>query len=376
MNLMLNEEQILLADSAREFLAERAPVAALRRLRDAGSGLGYEPALWTEVANLGWTAAVVPEDHGGLGFGYKGLGAVFEAMGRNLAALPMLSSIVLGAGLLAEAGSAEQCADWLPRLMAGEARLALAIDESAWHDPAAIACRATVEPAGGWRLDGAKRFVIDGVGADAFLVVARDAAGALGVFLVPATAGGLSLTATAQMDSRNAARLALDAVHVPAEARLPGGARGINAALERALDCARVCIAAETLGAAEAAFAMTVEYLKQREQFGVAIGSFQALQHRAARLYVELELLRSTVASALAAIDEDHADLPALASLTKACAADVGELLLNEAVQLHGGIGVTDAFDLGLYLKRVRVLQAALGDALFHRARWAQLHGF
>ncbi|AQV98313.1 acyl-CoA dehydrogenase [Cupriavidus necator] len=379
MTMLLNEEQRLLRDSAQGLLAARAPVAALRRLRDTRDPLGYDPALWGEVAAMGWTAAVVPEAWGGLDFGYKGLGAVFEQAGRTLAALPLLSSVVLGAGLLLEAGSDAQRAAWLPGIVAGEQLLALALEEAPRHDPSGIATQAV--PSGdGWELSGEKWFVLDGHIADCLIVVARSAgepgdAEGIGLFLVDPRAPGVSVERTWMVDARNAARVRLERVRVGPEAVLGTPGAG-HAALETVLDRARICLAAETLGVVREAFERTVAYLKQRVQFEVPIGSFQALQHRAARLYTAIELAHSCVAAALDAIDTGAADLPLLASLAKASTADLSEKALNEAIQMHGGIGVTDELDIGLFLKRGRVLQQCLGDGVYHRARYAGLKGF
>lgn len=379
MTMLLNEEQRLLRDSAQDFLGERSPVAALRRLRDTRDALGYEPALWQQVVEMGWTAAVVPEAWGGLDFGYKGLGAVFEQAGRTLAALPLLSSVVLGAGLLLEAGSDAQRAAWLPDVVGGRLLLALALEERPRHDPAGIATRAA-RTGDGWELDGEKWFVLDGHVADGLVVVARCAGlpgetGGLGLFLVDPHAPGVTVERTWMVDAHNAARVRLDHVRVGPEAVL-GGAGAAWSALDAVLDRARVCVAAETLGVVREAFGRTVAYLKERVQFEVPIGSFQALQHRAARLYVAIELAHSSVAAALDAIDTGAPDLPLLSSLAKAATADLSELALNEAVQMHGGIGVTDELDLGLFLKRGRVLQQCLGDGVYHRDRYATLKGF
>jgi alkylation response protein AidB-like acyl-CoA dehydrogenase len=375
MSLLLNDEQTMLREAAASFLAERSPVAAQRRLRDAGQAPHFDEALWREVAAMGWTAAALPEEAGGLGAGWKGLGAVFEHSGRHLAALPLLSSVVLGASLVHEAGSAAQQAAWLPRLLDGSARLALALDEQPRHAPHAIACRA-VREAGAWVIEGDKRDVLDGVGADALVVAARlPGDEGLGLFIVPAGTPGLQVAPRARIDSRNCAHVALRQVRVDDQARLCASGDATQV-LDTVLDRARVCLAAESLGLARAAFEMTVDYLKQRIQFEVPIGSFQALQHRAARLYAGLELLESAVAAALEALDERPEDVAMTASLAKAKASELGELVLNEAVQMHGGIGVTDEFDLGLYLKRMRVLSQTFGDAAFHRDRWARLSGF
>lgn len=379
MSLIFNQEQRLLADTAREFLAARSPVAAQRRLRDERAPLGFDPALWSEMVELGWSAIPFPEDFGGLDFGCQSLGPLFEQIGRNLSASPLLSSVVLAGSLLQLAGSAEQQARWLPALIAGDQRLALAIDESGRHDPLATALRAE-RTEGGWRLSGAKLFVVDGVQADAYLVLARTAgergdAHGLSLLLVEAGAPGLTVAPAALIDSRNCARLRFDGVTLGAEA-LVGELDNALPALETALDRGRVCLAAELLGAAETLFATTLDYLKTRVQFDQPIGSFQALQHRAARLYVELALARSAVMAGLAALDDaslDAAERARLASLAKWKAGIAADKVSNEAVQMHGGIGVTDELDVGLYLKRIRVAQACLGDTDYHCQRYGAL---
>ncbi len=379
MSLLLNEEQRMLRDSAHQYLATRAPVAALRALRDRRDERGYDPELWREVTALGWPAAVLPESCGGHGIGYQGLGAVFEEIGRRLAATPLLSTVVLGAGLLTEAGSQAQRDAWLPRVAAGEALLALALEEAPRHDPTQVGLRAT-RRAGHWHLTGDKQFVLDGHVADGLIVVARTAGvpghrWGLSLFLVDPAAAGVTIERTWMVDSRNAARVRFDGVQVD-EAALLGAPDAAFGALDRMLDRARACAAAELLGVIGEAFERTVAYLKERVQFDVPIGSFQALQHRAARMYVEIELLRSSVAAALEGINAGQHDAAALASLAKARASDLSERALNEAVQLHGGVGVTDALDIGLFLKRARVLQQAFGDGPYHRDRYAHLRGF
>jgi alkylation response protein AidB-like acyl-CoA dehydrogenase len=377
--MLLNEEQRLLRDSAREFLSARAPVGALRRLRDTRDPLGYDPDLWQQVVEMGWAAAVFPEADGGLDFGYKGLGAVFEQAGRTLAVTPLLSSVVLGGGLVLKAGSAAQRAALIPAVISGKTLLALALEEEGRHDPAMIRTAAR-RVAGGWVLDGEKWFVLDGHVADALVVVARTAGVAgdthgLSLFLLDPTAAGVEVTRTVMVDSRNAARVRLSGVKV-GDAALLGVVDDAYAVLDAVLDRARICLAAESLGVICEAFDRTVCYLKERVQFDVKIGSFQALQHRAARLYADIELLRSCVAAALDAIDAGSADIALLASLAKGRAADLSERALNEAVHMHGGIGVTDELDIGLFLKRGRVIQQSFGDGVFHRSRYASLKGF
>jgi alkylation response protein AidB-like acyl-CoA dehydrogenase len=379
MNFLLNDEQKQLGDSAREFLAAQSPVSLQRRLRDTRAPLGYDTALWQQVIDLGWPAAVFPEAEGGLAVGYMGLGAIFENMGRTLAALPLLSSVPLCGELLLAAGDEAQRARWLPGLINGDARMALALDERARHDPRNIKTQARRQEAG-WVLDGDKWFVMDGIGAQALIVVARVVGSAgedegLGLFVVEPEQPGVTVTPTHLADSRNHARLTLTGVQVASDHHLNAASDAMQA-LDAALDRACACLAAEALGVVREAFERTVSYLKERVQFDVVIGSFQALQHRVARLYVELEMLESCVRAALAAIDSADPELPLLASLAKARAADLCEKVTNEAIQLHGGIGVTDEFDLGLFVKRARVLQQSLGDGLYHRNRYAQLKGF
>lgn len=379
MALTLNEEQRLLRETAREFLGANAPVGALRALRDARDPLGYSRGLWAQMAELGWAGIIIPEEFGGLGFGFAGLGAVLEETGRTLTASPLFASCVLGASAVLLAGSQAQKDEVLPRVARGELCLALALEESHRHDPCGVRLEATRHGAG-FRLNGAKQFVLDGHSADQLVVVARSrsTAGAtdgISVFLVDASAPGITRRRSLLMDSRNAARIEFANVEVGADA-LIGTEGEAWPALEQVLDRGRAAIAAEMLGGVQETFERTVDYLKQREQFGTKIGTFQALQHRAAHMFSEIELLRSVVRDACASVDANPALLPFSASLAKAKANDTFELVSNEAVQMHGGIGTTDELDIGLFLKRSRVAMQILGDARFHRARYATLRGF
>lgn len=379
MSLLLSDEQAQLREAAHDFLGERSPVARQRALRDGGDALGFDPVLWRDAIDMGWAAAVFPEAVGGLGFGWQGLSAVFEECGRTLAALPLLSNVALAGGAVLALGNAEQQQRWLPSLVAGEPRFALAFEEGARHAPTQVRTRARRDGAG-WILDGDKTFVIDGVGAEQYLVLARSAgadddANGLNLFCVPANAPGAVATGVRMADARNTAGLTLQGVRVAADALL--GTEGQAwPALDGVLDRARACLAAEALGLVREVLARTVDYLGQRVQFDVPIGSFQALQHRAARLYVEIELLESAVRGVFEAVDAGSAEIGPLASLAKARASDLCATVLNEAVQMHGGIGVTDEFDLGLFVKRARVLRQQLGDGVFHRERYARLRGF
>ncbi|MDY0008003.1 MAG: acyl-CoA dehydrogenase [Spongiibacteraceae bacterium] len=379
MTLVLNEEQRLLKDTAREFVQASAPVGALRKLRDAKDPLCYDPQLWQQMAELGWAGVVMPESYGGLDFGFMGLGAVLEEMGRTLTASPLLASVVLAGQCIVLGGSDAQKQAVLPGIIEGKRTLALALEEGHHHNPTGVALSAT-RSAPGYTLNGSKTFVLDGASADQLVVVARssgepgDTSG-ISLFLVDADSAGIERTRTVLIDSRNAANIVFNNVSVPADALLGELDKGW-AVLDPVLDRARICLAAEMLGGALEAFERTVEYLKDREQFGVKIGSFQALKHRAAQLFTELELAKSVVLDALSAIDDQRADLPALASLAKARLNDVYQLATSEAVQMHGGIGMTDELDIGFFLKRSRTTIQMLGDSGFHRDRYATLNGY
>ena len=379
MNLTLNDEQTILKHGAHAFFKERMPVKQLRELRDRDDNNGFDAALWREMANLGWAGILIPEEHGGAGFGYKGMGQVMEEAGRMLAASPLASAALIAAPLLLATGSEAQKNKFLPGLAAGELLIALAHDEAPRHAPTRIATK--VDKRGpGFVLNGCKTFVVDGHVAAQLIVVARssgarDAREGISLFLVDAKARGVQCTRTRMVDNRNAAQISFDNVELGAEALL-GRLNEAYGPLEKVLDGARAALAAEMLGTGTEAFERTVAYLKLRRQFGVVIGSFQALKHRAALMFCELELTRSAVLGALDALDSGVKDSAALCSLAKAKACDMLELISAEAVQLHGGIGMTDAEEIGFFLKRARVAQQWLGDASFHRDRYANLLGF
>ncbi|MBN8925396.1 MAG: acyl-CoA dehydrogenase [Rhodospirillales bacterium 69-11] len=379
MPMILSEEAQMVRETALEFFRERSPVTALRKLRDDADPTGFSRPLWQQMAELGWTGFLVSEDHGGSGFGVTGLAQVMEAAGRTLTASPLLSTALLGASLLELGGTEAQKAEYLPPLVAGEAVMALALEEAPHHAPTRNATAAKRDGAA-WVLEGRKVFVLDGHVADHLVVAARSAGGrdereGITLFLVPGDAPGVTRTRTIMVDSRNAAIVTLTGVSVGQEAvlgRVDGGAD----LLDRVLDRARAGLAAEMLGSAQEAFERTVQYLKDRKQFGVAIGSFQALKHRAAQMFCEVEITRSAVMAATAALDEGANDAALLASLAKAKASETFYLCGNEGVQMHGGIGMTDEHEIGFFMKRARVAQATFGDAAFHRDRYAALSGY
>ncbi len=379
MALVLNEEQRFLQDSAREFLGASAPVQALRKLRDNRDPLGYAPELWQQMAELGWASIILPEAYGGLDFGFTGIGVVMEEAGRTLAASPLFASAVVGASAILLGGNEHQKNTLLPAIAAGELTLALALEESHHHRPSQISTTAVAED-GGYVISGRKTFVLDGHSADQLLVVARssgeqNSTKGLSLFLVSREAKGVEIQRTIMADSRNAANINFDKVRVDASA-LVGEPEHAWQVLEPTLDRGRVAIAAEMMGLSLEAFERTVEYLKEREQFGARIGSFQGLQHRAAHMQSEIELCRSVILQALSAVDETPEQLPLLASLAKAKLNALAKLVTNEAVQMHGGIGVTDDLEIGFFLKRARVAMQIFGDTGFHKNRYATLCGY
>ena len=379
MAFVLTEDQEMLRETAMTFARDELPVTHLRALRDRGAN-GTDQDTREKLAELGFFGVIIPDEPGGEHFGLVGLGQVLEAQGRTLASTPLLQTALIAACAIQMGGTEAQTAEWLPKIASGEATFALALDETAHHAPTRISTEAE-KNGQGFTLNGAKRYVPDAHHADNLIVVARtfgeagDSHG-LTLFLVPRDTEGVTIQTLNTVDSHGAAHISLDGVTVPETAVLGGVDQGWDV-LEPVLDYARIGLAAEMLGSAEAAFEMTLEYLNTRKQFGQLIGSFQALQHRAAKMFTELELTRSCVAAALAAADEEgRNDLAHLASLAKARASETLHLVSTETVQLHGGTGMTDAHDSGFYLKRARVQEALYGGASFHRDRYAALNDF
>ncbi len=376
----LTPEQDELQRAARGFAVRRLPVAHLRGLRDAREPLRLSREIWREMAQLGWAGIAIDEAHGGAGLGLVELGVVMEELGRTLAPTPLLATSVIGAAALAAGDEALRQA-YLPAIAAGERLLALAFEEGRRFAP--YTCRTTARraPSGeGWIVDGDKTFVLDGVAADALIVVARewgepDDRDGLVLLVVDGSAAGVEVQPLGMVDSRGTARVRLAGVAVP-DGNVLGAPGGGAELLDRLLARATAALTAEMLGAADAVFHTTIEYLKQRHQFGVAIGSFQALKHRAAHMYCELELTRSVVRAALVAVETGAADADILVSAAKARASDVFVLVSGEAVQMHGGIGVTDDLDVGFYYKRARVTDLMFGSAAYHRDRFARLQGY
>jgi alkylation response protein AidB-like acyl-CoA dehydrogenase len=379
MALILTEEQELLRETAREFLAEHAPVAALRRLRDASDPTGFSRELWKQMVELGWPGIILSEELGGAGLGYAELGVVLEEAGRTLAASPLFATLLLGGNAILLGGNDTQRKEILGAVASGERLLALAYQETPRHDPFAVRAQA-VATRDGFRVTGEKRLVLDGHVADQIVVLARTSGGprdrdGLSLLLVDGNARGLTRTRTRMVDSRNAANLRLEGVEVD-RSRLIGEAGRAADLLEQVFDRAAIALSAEMLGGTQEVFDRTVAYLKERKQFGVPIGSFQGLKHRAAQLFCEVELSRSIALEALRAIDAGSPEVPRLASACKARLSDTYVLAANEGVQMHGGIGMTDEVDIGLYLKRAKTAALLLGDATYHRDRYARLEGY
>jgi alkylation response protein AidB-like acyl-CoA dehydrogenase len=374
---VLSEEQTMLRDAAKSWVSEKSPVTAFRKLRDSGNADGFDRAAWKEMAQMGWAGIIIPEEFGGSGLGYLTLGLVLEEAGRTLTASPLISTALVATSALLLAGNDAQKKEWLPKIAEGKAVATLAVDEHAHHAPQMIALAAK-KTGGGYTLNGKKTFVLDGGVADLIIVAARtsgkDKSG-ITLFLVPGNASGLTRHRLKSVDSRGVANLDFKDVEVPGSAVLGSVDNGFDV-LDATLDRARAGLAAEMLGAATQEFEVTLDYLKTRVQFGQVIGTFQALQHRAAKMFTDLELTRSCVEAALSAIDRNANDIPALCSLAKAKVNELAHLVSNEMVQMHGGIGMTDVHDAGLYLKRARAAEATFGSAAFHRDRYARLMGY
>ncbi len=375
MPLVLTEEQSMLRDSARGFINEKAPIAHLRKMRDDRDATGFSRDLWKGFAEMGFAGLLVPENFGGSGLGAVEAGIVLEEIGRNLMPSPFLSTAVLAASALVRGGSAEQQAAYLPKIADGSLIATLAVDEGAKHKPTNIAMQA-VRAGNGFKLNGAKALVVDGHVADLLIVAARTSGnagerGGLTLFLVDPKAKGVSVERTVMVDAHNAARIAFDNVEVSADAVLGEIDQGGDL-LDAVLNIGRGVVASEMVGLSDEVFNRTVTYLKERKQFGKLIGEFQALQHRAAQLYIDIEISRAATLKALQALDQDAAKADHAVSVAKAHAGGTATRAVQEGVQMHGGMGMTDQFDIGLFMKRARVCQELFGDNNFHAERLAE----
>jgi len=376
MSLLLNEEQQFLKDTAKEFLQKNAPISHFRNLRDSKDETGYCKEVWKQMAELGWAGILISEDYGGSNFGMMGLGGILEETGRTLVPSPLFSTALVGASFIELAGNENQKKEFLPKIVSGDLTTAFALEEGPRHSPTNISTLAKKEGKR-FKINGKKTFVLDGHSADTLIVAARtdgeinDSVG-ITLFIIDKDTKGLTVNRAHMVDSRNASEIKFKDVEVN-ENSILGDLNAGYSVIEEVLDRAQIGLSSEMLGSALEAFDRTLEYLKERKQFGSVIGSFQALQHRAAIMFTELELTKSAVVGALNAVDENSNDRGRFASLAKFKAGETLHLVSNEAVQMHGGIGVTDEFDIGFFLKRSRVAEQIFGSSDYHIDKYAKL---
>jgi alkylation response protein AidB-like acyl-CoA dehydrogenase len=373
--MLLTDDQKMLQETAANFLADEGSIAKqFRHWRDTNCEDGFGHALWKQFCELGLTGIAIPESHGGLGLGATEAALVLEEIGRNLTPSPFLTTGLVAAKAIEGTAHA---ARWYPGILSGEAVLALAVDEGSRHAPERTALEAKRQ-GNGFVLNGHKQFAVHAASADMIVTAARTSgspgdSNGVTLFAVPrnvAKVENVNLT-----DSSKAAYVHFKDVELDADAVI-GEVDGGWGPLSRALNAGRAGAAAELVGVASGASALTFDYLRTRKQFGKLIGEFQALQHRAAHLYGEIEIARAAVLKAAQMLDsgDERADL--WVSVAKAKAADVASLAAREGVQMHGGIGMSDEHDIGLYLKREAVLGELFGDIYYHRNRVAELSGY
>jgi alkylation response protein AidB-like acyl-CoA dehydrogenase len=379
MALVLTEEQSMLRDSARGLISDKAPVSHLRGLRDAKDATGFSRELWKSFAEMGFSGLLVPEDFGGSGLGCVEAGIVMEEIGRTLMPSPFLSTAVLAASALSRGGSAAQKSEYLPKISAGTLLAALAVDEGSKHRPLQTELKA-VRAGNGFKLSGAKALVVDGHVTDLLIVAARTAGSAgerdgVTLFLVDPGAKGIATERTIMVDAHNAARIDFDHVEVNADHVLGEVDQGF-ALLEGVLNIGRGAVASEMVGLSEEVFSRTVNYLRERKQFGKAIGEFQALQHRAAQLYIDIEITRAAVLKALQTLDGNFDHAANAVAVAKARAGTTATRAVQEGVQMHGGMGMTDQFDIGFFMKRARVCEELFGDANYHADQLARMRSY
>ena len=367
--MILNAEQLMMRETVAQFFAERAPISRLRALEREPIDTSYDVELWSDMVALGLTGITVPEVYDGLDFGWLGLGAIAQEAGRCLVASPLLSSVVMGQNVLLNCGSRAQIERYLPAMLSGDSTSTLALDEGRAFDPESIV---VAERAG--TMSGRKIRVLDAPMCSLIFSVARRESGELGVALVSADSRGIAASGRRLMDLRDSGSVVFEALQTETIEWLEG--LDIRGGLQKTLDQATAVLAAEMMGTAREALERTVTFLGEREQFDVKLGTFQALQHRCAQMYCELELADSAVAAALVALDHDAQNTSSLVSSAKALANDCLTLISSESVQLHGGMGVTEEMDMGLFLKRSRVCNQLLGSSSYHRDRYARLNGF
>ena len=376
MTLTLSEEQAFLKDTAKKFAQEKTPTTHFREIRDNENPECFDRKIWQEMAAQGWSGILVPEEYGGSNFGLAGIGVVLEELGRTLTPSPLFATSVVCATILNKAGNDSQKKEFLTKIASGEVTMAFALEEGPRHKPFSINLEAKKDGKN-FILNGKKNFVIDGGFADYIIVVAKtsETEDHLSLFILAKDVKGLNIIPTTMVDHKNAANIEFKEVIIP-EANLLGAQNDAKEIIEETLDISRAALSAEMLGGALEAFDITLNYLKEREQFGEKIGSFQALQHRAALMFTDLELCKSCVIEALTAHDEGSNDLQRIVSLAKSKIGETFFNVSNEGVQMHGGVGVTDEYDIGLYMKRARVAEQTFGNSEYHRNRYAELTGY
>jgi len=371
MPLILSEEQKMLKTSAKEYLKSNANITQMRSLRDQKDPNGFDQHLWEEMGQMGWTALTIPEEYGGMGFGYVGLGQILEESGRTLTASPLISSVLLGAEAIIKGGSDAQKSSLLPAIAEGKSIATMAFEEHNLHRPYKITSKAEKQGSD-YVISGIKKFVLNAHVAN-HMIVSALTGDRISLFIVDAASEGIQITKKKMMDSQYVSDVTFDNVKAHSILGAEGEGKKI---LDHVLVRAVVGQSAEMLGSMQEAFERTMAFIKERMQFGVRIGSFQALQHRSAEMFSEIELCKSMVLKSLQSIDQNDAFLPAYASMTKAKLGEVLELVTNECIQMFGGIGVTDDEDIGLFMKRARVVQQTFGDTSYHLDRFAKLSGF
>ena len=379
MKLVLTEEEQFLKDTAKNFADERCPVTHFRSLRDNNDPILWDKNIWSEMTKLGWPGILIPEEYGGSNFGVTGIGVILNECGKTLTPSPLFATGVLGAYSISTFGNEKQKQKYLTKIVNGELTTALAVDESSHHNPSETQMIAKKDGSD-FIINGKKTFVVDGSSADLIILLARTSGNkgditGLTLFLIDGASTEMERVKLNMADSRNYANINFNNLKV-SSSNVLGDMETGGEVVEEILDIGRIAMASEMLGNSEAAFEATLDYLKQRKQFGVLIGSFQALQHRAAEMFCEIELTKSSVMAAMKAADEGSNDLQRLSSLAKTIAGETLHLVSNEAVQMHGGIGVTDEYDVGFFLKRSRVAEQIFGSAKYHTERYANLSGF
>ena len=373
MSLVLNETASFLQDQTQKFAREKTPTAHFRSIRDSENPDCFDREIWKQMADQGLTGILIPEEFGGSNFGLSGIGIVLQELGRTLTPSPLLATAVIGTSFLSKLGTEEQKKRYLPEIVKGNITCCFAFEEGPRHNP--IVSETNAEKKGNkFIINGKKTFVIDGGFADLVIIAAKTKNG-VSLFTADRDSDGIEINQTKMVDSRNAANMTFENLEINSDAIL-GELDSAQDTINEVLDISRAVLAAEMLGGALEAFEITLSYLKEREQFGAKIGSFQALQHRAANMFTELELCKSCVLESLSAFDENSNDIQRLVSLSKAKVGETFHLVSNEGVQMHGGVGVTDEYDIGLYLKRARVAEQTFGNSEFHRNRYAEITGY